>query len=171
MAFMKIGILSDTHGNVARTLAAIRLLLQEKVEAVCHCGDVGSEQVLQTLASVCEPYHIPVYAVLGNVDHYEPGVTSFQPTGGVTLCGRRATLDLGGHKIAVVHGDDPRLLFEVVRSQQHDYCLTGHTHLADDFKEGRTRVINPGAVHRATTPSVAVLDLEHDQLQVLPLRV
>lgn len=168
---MKVGILSDTHGDVARTQAAIGLLLQQQVGAVCHCGDVGSEQVLEALATACAPHGIPVYAVLGNVDHYEPGVVGYRAGGGVTLCGRRAALEVGGRKIAVVHGDDPRLLFEVVRSQLHDYCLTGHTHLADDFQEGRTRVINPGAVYRATTPSVAVLDLERDQLQVLPLRV
>lgn len=171
MTAMKIGILSDTHGDVGRTLTAIRLLLDQNVQAVCHCGDVGSEQVLTLLAAACLPAHIPVYAVLGNVDHYEPGVSGYPSGVGVTMCGRRANLELGGRKVAVVHGDDPRMLFEVVRSQQHDYCLTGHTHLADDFQEGRTRVINPGAVYRATTPSVAVLDLERDQLQVLPLRV
>jgi putative phosphoesterase len=167
---MKIGILSDTHGDVSRTRLAIELLVSQGVTAVCHCGDVGSEQVLTELAAAFSPSGVPVYAVLGNVDHWEPGVREF-PTGtGVKVCGRRAELELGGRKLVVVHGDDPRLLFEVVRSQLHDYCLTGHTHLADDFLEGRTRVINPGAVHRAQTPSVAVLDLAKDKLQVLPLR-
>ncbi len=167
---MKIGILSDTHGDVKRTETAVEKLLGQGVSVLCHCGDVGSESVLITLATACLPKGIPVHAVLGNVDHWEVGVRDFPTGAGVRVHGRRALLELEGRKLIVVHGDDPHLLFEAVRSQLYDYCLTGHTHVAEDFTEGRTRVINPGAVYRAQTPSVAVLDLASDVLQVMPLR-
>ena len=65
---MKIGILSDTHGDVRRTEAGLDLLLQHPIEALCHCGDIGSESVLTALSAACLPRKIPVYAVLGNVD-------------------------------------------------------------------------------------------------------
>lgn len=168
---MKIGILSDTHGDTRRTQAALDLLLAQGVQAVCHCGDIGSESVLTAMAATCLSREVPVYAVLGNVDVYEHEVTAFPNGAGVTVCGRHAELEWCGRKVAVIHGDDPQPFFHLVRSQQFDYCLTGHTHLADDFLQGRTRVINPGAVYRARTPSVAVLDLERDHLQVLPLSV
>ena len=168
---MKIGILSDTHGDPARTGRALDQLLARGVQAICHCGDIGSTSVLHLLAETGRSSGLPIYAVFGNVDQHEPEVTGFPAGLGVTLCGRRASLELGGRKVAVVHGDDPRLLFETVRGQQYDYCLTGHTHVADDFREERTRVINPGAVYRAQVPSVAILDVEHDQLQLLPLPV
>jgi putative phosphoesterase len=168
---MKIGILSDTHGDVRRTEAGLDLLLQHPIEALCHCGDIGSESVLTALSAACLPRKIPVYAVLGNVDLFEGEVTNF-PTGlGIRVCGRRAELELGGRTLVVIHGDDPHLLDSALQSQRYDYCLTGHTHVADDTREGRTRVINPGALHRTRIPSVALLDLATDQLQVLRLPV
>jgi len=169
MSSMKIGILSDTHGDAPRTRRAMALLMQHEVSAICHCGDIGSESVLVEMAAACAPRQIVVYAVLGNVDHYAPEVTGFPTGAGVVLCGRCASLELAGRTVAVVHGDDASLLFQVVRAQQHDYCLIGQTDRVDDFKEGRIRVINPGAVYRAPLPSVAVLDLESDELRVIPL--
>jgi predicted phosphodiesterase len=56
---MKIGILSDTHGDVRRTEAGLDLLLQHPIEAICHCGDVGSESVLTALSAACLPRKIP----------------------------------------------------------------------------------------------------------------
>lgn len=164
---MKIGILSDTHGDVRRTHAGLELLLQHPIEALCHCGDVGSEAVLTALSAACLPRKIPVYAVLGNVDLFEGEVTHFPAGLGVRVCGRQAELELGGRTIAIIHGDDPSLLQNALARQRYDYCLTGHTHVADDHREGRTRVINPGALHRARPPSVALLDLATDELQTL----
>ena len=168
---MKIGILSDTHGDVRRTEAGLDLLLQHPLAAICHCGDIGSESVLTALSAACLPRHIPVYAVLGNVDLFEGELTHFPDGLGVRVCGRRAELELGGRRIVVIHGDDAHSLEAAVHSQQYDYCLTGHTHVREDSREGRTRIINPGALHRARPPSVAVLDLETDQLQALLLPV
>ena len=44
------------------------------------------------------------------------------------------------------------------------YLCHGHTHARADGRQGPTRVINPGALFRATVYSVAVLDPETDQL-------
>lgn len=167
---MKIGILSDTHGDVVRTARAVRLLLAEHVAAICHCGDIGDEAVLVELASACRPAGVPVYAVLGNVDHWDSGVRCFPAGAGVDLRGRTAELELGGIPVAVVHGDDPGLLEACIRNGRFRYVFTGHTHVADAIDVGSTRVINPGAVYRSPHPSVAVLDLERDDLRWLPLR-
>ena len=51
----------------------------------------------------------------------------------------------------------------------YTYLFTGHTHQADDRRQGRTRLINPGAVHRSATPSLAVLDLATDALEHMAL--
>jgi predicted phosphodiesterase len=45
-----------------------------------------------------------------------------------------------------------------------DYLFHGHTHVARDDRFGPTRVINPGALHRAGTYTVATLDLATDTL-------
>lgn len=166
---MKIGILSDTHGDHVRTGKAIRQLLQRGVAAVCHCGDIGADRVLTELATACLPLNIPVHAVLGNVDLFEPEISSYPAGTGVRVWGRRAELELGGKRIAIIHGDDDRALQLAVSGQSFDYILTGHTHQATDLREGRTRLINPGAVHRARPPTVAVLDLANDQVDVITL--
>ena len=45
---MKIGLISDTHGQRTRTAQAIRLLQAAGVEAVLHAGDVGVQQAAQS---------------------------------------------------------------------------------------------------------------------------
>ena len=65
---MRLGILSETHGSVIRTRAAVRVLKSNSVESVIHCGDIGSEGVLIELSSELQLDGIPFYAVLGNVD-------------------------------------------------------------------------------------------------------
>lgn len=166
---MKIGLMSDTHGDVGRSYRAGRELLHRGVQAVCHCGDIGSERVLAELAALFGPPAIPVHAVLGNVDLYEADVEGFPRDSGVQVWGRIAKLTLHGRRLAVVHGDDAAALQKAIASQRYDYVFTGHTHVAADERRDRTRVINPGAVAHAHPPSVAVLDLASGALELIAL--
>jgi predicted phosphodiesterase len=50
-----------------------------------------------------------------------------------------------------------------------DYLFTGHTHVAHDRYEGKTRLINPGALTRASRFTVALLNLETDELTSLEI--
>ena len=51
-----------------------------------------------------------------------------------------------------------------------EMLFTGHTHVARDEQVGHVRVINPGAVYRASIPSCAILDTQdNDSLNYLPL--
>jgi predicted phosphodiesterase len=58
-----------------------------------------------------------------------------------------------------------------LESQSFDYLLHGHTHVKRDERVGRTRVINPGALHRAREKTVAVLDTATDMLTFLTVNV
>ena len=57
---MRIGVISDTHGQVANTLAAVRMLESLEVQAVLHCGDIGGRtsgiQPLRQLAGSSIPF-------------------------------------------------------------------------------------------------------------------
>jgi predicted phosphodiesterase len=55
----------------------------------------------------------------------------------------------------------------LLAAQEHDYLLHGHTHVRRDERVGKTRVINPGALHRAAEKTVALLDLAADRLEYL----
>ena len=161
-----IGIMSDTHGDVKRTAKAIAALKQYKPDHVIHCGDIGSDAVLTELAAGFADPEVPVTCVLGNVDGY---TDLFSPSAHVQVVGRFATLTIDGKKIAVAHGDDARRLIGAIQSGDYDYVFTGHTHERSDEHEGRTRVINPGALHRSREPGCAVLDLVTDQLTYLSI--
>ncbi|MBO0697791.1 MAG: metallophosphoesterase family protein [Zavarzinella sp.] len=59
---MKIGVLSDTHGQVDRTTAAIHLLRERGVELILHCGDIDSPATVRLFTDV------PTHFVFGNWD-------------------------------------------------------------------------------------------------------
>ena len=165
---MIVGILSDTHGNAPRTATAAALLLANQVEAVCHCGDVGGKAVLAELAAAFDPEQIPVYCVPGNID-WEPDLRRDSHHTRIRLLNRFAEIRLGGKRVALLHGHDVPRLRHARTSNTYDYVLTGHTHQFADDRIGKTRVINPGAVHRASGPTVAVLDTTRDEVRFIPL--
>ena len=162
---MIIGIMSDTHGDVKRTVQAIAALKQYSPGHIIHCGDIGSTSVLTELATGFMDPKIPVTLIFGNVDGWESDLTSYWPH--ITIAGRVATLTLDGKNIAVIHGDDFNRMFGIIQSAKYDYVFTGHTHERSDVLEGRTRVINPGALHRSREPGCAVLDLSTGKLTYL----
>jgi putative phosphoesterase len=156
-----IGILSDTHGHVEIATAAIALLQKHRAEFFIHCGDVGSEQVLDQLTGLSAAF------VFGNCDWERDQLQRYAGNIGVACHGVFADLELGGKRFAVLHGDDPHLRERLLIAQSHDYLLQGHTHVRLDDHIGRTRIINPGALFRARQKTVALLDTATDQLEFL----
>jgi putative phosphoesterase len=159
---MRLGILSDSHDRIQRIRDALGLLEAHGVDAFVHCGDVGGPEAWEEFAGK------RCWLVLGNTDapcpSWKPQIQALGlpwPDGPLELC-------LAGKNLAVYHGHERRFE-EAILSGRYDYVLHGHTHRRADFREGRTRVINPGALHRVTVPTVAILDLETDQVEFLPL--
>jgi putative phosphoesterase len=166
---MKIGLLSDTHGNVERTHSACQRLKDAGAAALVHAGDIGPEPVLYTMMEVFDFSRVPLYAVWGNMERWSNELTAFPLLDGVTLKEVSLTFDADGYKVAVTHGDVSGELKKLIAAQEFDLVVTGHTHVASDRREGRTRIINPGAVHRSTSPSVALLDSSNERLEMLYL--
>lgn len=162
---MKIGILSDTHGKVEMAAAAVELLRQAGAERLIHCGDVGSPAILDEMA-VCSAVF-----VWGNTDYERLALQRHAQHLGVECFGEWGELQWGGKRIAVLHGDDAELRQRLLSGQEYDYLLHGHTHTQIDQRVGRTRLINPGALYRATTRTVALLDLPIDRLDFLTVAI
>jgi putative phosphoesterase len=156
-----VGILSDTHDRADAMAAAMNLLRGAGAEFFIHCGDVGSERVLDHLAG------LPAAFVFGNTDWDRATLARYAQSIGVACHNALADLDLGGKRFAVTHGDDFRLKQRLLTEQRHDYLLQGHTHIRADQRIGRMRVINPGALHRAKEKTVALLDTASDRLSFL----
>ena len=158
---MIVGILSDTHDRVEAARAGVKLLQAHHAEYLIHCGDVGSEQILDVLAG------LPSAFVFGNNDWDIGGLQRYARDLNITCLGPGGNLELGGKLFHVEHGDDPRTMRRALDGQTFDYLLHGHTHVPRDERVGKTRVINPGALHRAREKTVAVLDTETDALKFL----
>jgi putative phosphoesterase len=162
---MLIGILSDTHDRVDAAAAAMKLLRGQNCEFFIHCGDVGNEGVLDCLAGERAAF------VWGNNDFGEPDLVRYAERLGIQCLGRFGDMTLDGKRFAITHGDDVRLIKRLLASQDYDYLLQGHTHMKTDRREGRTRLINPGALYRAAVKTVATLDTNRDELRFLTVNV
>ena len=158
---MKIGVLSDTHGEVRPRNAPCEILNRQGVDILIHCGDVGTE-VVPLLRG------LKAHFVCGNIDDpavlreaiREPTHTFHQPLG---------ILEVEGCRIAFLHGHDVKLLRHTIHSGHWDLVCHGHTHVFAKVKQGDTVVLNPGAVSHTTQPSMAVVDLPSMEIRQISL--
>lgn len=160
---MLIGILSDTHDQLFSAIAGMNLLQQAGAEFFIHCGDVGSEQIIDLLAGLKSAL------VWGNNDWDRKPLTQYAESLGITVLPQGGEIELDGKKFIVMHGDEPRLIQQAINFQKHDYLLMGHSHVRSDKRAGKLRMINPGALHRANPKSVATLNTATDELKFLLL--
>ncbi|MGC3969332.1 MAG: YfcE family phosphodiesterase [Pirellulales bacterium] len=159
---MLLGVVSDTHGQVDYALEAVQMLESFEVDVVLHCGDVGSTAVVKLF----KPW--PTHFVVGNVDHAAT-IRRAVKDAGQTFHNRYGELTLAGVKIALLHGDDAKKFDETVASQEFDLVCYGHTHVPKQQRRGRTLVLNPGALYRATPHTLAIVTLP--ELSVESIRV
>jgi putative phosphoesterase len=158
-----IGILSDTHDRAEWMAAALHALRDAGSEFFIHCGDIGDPSCIDLLAGLSSAF------VFGNCDFDRAALARYAAAIDVPCYGNFGDLTLDGKRVAVIHGDDPRLKQRLLASQDYDYLFQGHTHVKSDAKVGRTRVVNPGALHRAAVKSVATLDTATDHLTFIDI--
>lgn len=149
---MRIGIISDTHGKISNTHRAVEVLRQEDVEVVIHCGDVGTPGV------VAQFMDWPTHFVAGNCDD-SALLKAEVIQANQQWHGLFGDFQLNHRRIAVLHSHKTGVLEETVQSGKYDLVCYGHTHLAEWHQAGSTLVVNPGALHRASCYSVAVVCL------------
>lgn len=150
---MLLGVVSDTHGHVEFARQAARILESFQVEAVLHCGDIGSAEVVKVFQAW------PAHFVFGNVDYDVRTLREAIRAAGQTCHERLGTLELAGVKIAFLHGDDERALAEASTCGLYRLVCSGHTHVARQERLGDALLLNPGALYRATPHSLAIVDL------------
>jgi putative phosphoesterase len=160
---MLIALLSDTHDNAAATRAAVDLLRSHQPALYLHAGDLVSPEMLDFFTGLNAPFHL----VLGN-NEYDPATLHARASAlGMNFHRQFADVTFADKRFALLHGHEPSLLHRLLASGDYDYLIHGHTHVRRDERRGRTRIINPGALHRARIKSVALLDPETDALTFL----
>lgn len=149
---MKIGVISDTHGDVYSAREAVHIFQRLEVNQVLHCGDIGSAEIVALFSDW------PTHFVYGNVDSAHNLGNAIHKAG-QTCHDRFGSIELAGRKIAFMHGNDAALLEKSVKSGRWQVICHGHTHMARHATVGNTLVLNPGAIARTIYPSVATIDL------------
>ncbi len=154
---MIIGIMSDSHGDAEVTARAVELLERHGAEKLLHCGDICSEGVLDELAG-----HDCTF-VWGNCDEPDEMLRGYVATLGLPWPEWPIRIEIDGKRLGLCHGHEHGFI-TARREAGLDYLFHGHTHSASDYRENGCRIINPGALHRADPLTVAILDLETDEL-------
>ena len=127
---MRIGVISDTHGQLHPRVFE----LFAGVDHILHAGDVGDEEILVDLALIA-----PVTAVAGNVDGFRCGSAR-----------EEARVTLGGLRFYLTHILDrplaPRAaVVEALRVEPADVVVFGHSHLPHDARLGALWFFNPAS--------------------------
>ena len=159
---MRIAILSDTHSRHATVETALKMIEERGVELILHCGDIDDADTVWLFPG-------NTHFVFGNCDSERTSLRQAIHGIGATLHEPFGKLDLAGNRIAFIHGDDKKLFEKLENSGQYDYLFYGHSHVASEHRTGPTRIINPGALHRARPKTFAVLDLESGDMASISL--
>jgi len=163
---MQIAILSDTHNHLANLQKALRIIEDENIQTVIHCGDVTTTETL-ALLSPCK-----VILTYGNGDFSsgEMRNTLLRVNPG-SYAGSVFQGEIDGLMIAVTHGHHLSQFQNLINSQQFDWIFFGHSHRREDRLQGRTRLVNPGALgglHKEER-SFCILDTQTRQIRFILL--
>jgi putative phosphoesterase len=150
---VRLGIISDTHGHVELTRPAVRMFESLDVEAVLHCGDIGSMAVVELFEKW------PTHFVFGNCDDRLDEFARAIQSAGQTCHGLFGDLAFDGVRVALLHSHERRRFRDTIDSGDYRLVCYGHTHVAAMDQHGETLVLNPGAIYRASPHSVAIVDL------------
>lgn len=165
-----LGLLSDSHGRASTTQRAVELLLEAGADVLIHLGDVGTVQVIDAMLAThpATGQPIEVHMVFGNTDWDARALAEYARHMGMTVHEPSGTLEVDGSTVLFTHGHLDAVLRQLLE-REPDYLLHGHTHRVQDQQQGATRVINPGALFRASKYTVATLVPATGALEVLEL--
>lgn len=158
----RVGLLSDSHARWERTKRALEALQAQGATMFIHCGDVEDELVLDQLAGLNS------HLVWGNCDWNRGTLERYARTLGIHVHGEAGELLVDGKTIAFTHGHEPALMRAPVAAGAN-YLVHGHTHELRDEVRAHTRIVNPGALHRAPRFTVALLTPATDDVAILTI--
>ncbi|MCS7252834.1 MAG: metallophosphoesterase [Armatimonadota bacterium] len=157
---MKVGLIADTHDNMAKIEAAVKVFESQGVGLVIHAGDFVAPFSVKPFSRLsCN-----LVAVFGNNDGERIGLLRAVESFG-KLHAKMAVLEVEGRSIAVIHEPEP--LEAMKRSRMFDVIVYGHTHKLS-IERDQCLAINPGEACGWLTglSTVVVLDLENLEVTI-----
>lgn len=149
---MKVGVFSDSHGNL--TVLKQALDQMGAVDVIIHLGDYVQDALhLRNLTN------IPIHIVQGNMDQDAvEGSLVLETT-------------IGGYKFFATHGHQYGVknnldqLYHAALEKNADVILFGHTHEAYHRDDGQILIMNPGSIgasHVGDIESFGLLTITED---------
>lgn len=163
---MVIGIMSDTHDRIDAIDAAIDFFNKQGVTDVLHAGDLVSPFVAPKFSRLKARLHY----VWGNNEGDREFIKVRFGELGIVPLGDFAALEIGGRRIALLHGTNKHIVDSLLKCGLYDVVVKGHDHKAEVIA-GPTLLVNPGEVCGYLTgqPTVALLDLDNLKAEILKL--
>jgi uncharacterized protein len=156
---MRIGVVSDTHDRAETIAEAIRLLTEQHVELVLHCGDIESVETVRLFKPIATHF------VFDNWDKDRAKLAAAIKSVGGTHHDSFGAIELAGKRLAWVHSHERHQLRQLEHSDFFDYLFYGHTHVREQHRTGKTLVANPGALFRANPKTCIVLDVKSGEIK------
>jgi uncharacterized protein len=159
---VKIGLLSDSHDDLAAIARAVALFNAEGVVQVLHAGDIVSPFTFEVFRGL----QAPLGGVFGNNDG-DRLLLRERSAGALRPQPHFVTLD--GLRIVIVH--EPPLVKSLARSGDFDCVVYGHTHAPEVCREGTALVVNPGkaAMLDKGRATVAILETQTREARIIDL--
>lgn len=157
-----IAVLSDTHSRYATVEKALAIIDEHHVECILHCGDIEDAETVWLFPP-------NTHFVFGNCDVERTSLRQAIHGIGATLHEPYGSIEIDGKRIAFIHSDDQRTFRQLEHSGAYDFLFYGHSHVAGEHQMGSTRVINPGALHRARIKTLVILEPRTGELVSIPV--
>jgi putative phosphoesterase len=142
---------------------AVNIFKQRSPALVIHCGDIISPPVLERFAG------LPMKLVYGNNDGERAGLRKKCDELGFDEIQDTLTFEFAGKRFFVNHGTRSSVIEQAALEQSHDYILHGHTHQKRNEQQGKTRIINPGALFSADEYTIAFLNVESGEVEYVEI--
>ncbi|MEG0075458.1 MAG: metallophosphoesterase [Eubacterium sp.] len=158
---MRIGLVSDSHGNMEMLKKAVHQM--GEVEAIFHLGDYTEDGL-----TIRQWTEVPVFIIKGNMDIYDNEGSLFIKT------------EIGGKKILACHGHTAHVknnyatLYYKALEEAVDIVIFGHTHIPMIETTEQLLMMNPGSValpHFNGEKTFGILTIENGKIrgEIIPL--
>lgn len=164
-----IGIISDSHDNLAASRKAVEFFNKKQVKAVLHAGDIISPFMVRAFKDL-KP---KLYFVFGNNDGDKVILTKWFEEIGAVSCGDFGDLTIDGLHIALIHGTNEALVKALANSGDFDVVIRGHTHDPGVRVIDGIPIINPGECSGVLSgkSTVAILEIANLNVEITELEI
>ncbi|MBU4332092.1 YfcE family phosphodiesterase [Patescibacteria group bacterium] len=168
---MKLGVISDTHGEIEKIKKVLEIFKKRSVEMIIHAGDMDRVRNLEVFQGI----GVPLKMAIGNIDEepvlYPPKAKEL----GLDFeMNSFLNVEAGERRLFLFHGNVLGGLEQVfdtlITSRKYDVIIYGHTHKPRNEYKDNVLILNPGSlqsIQLGIKDSAAVYDTETNKAKII----